>query len=216
MRNLRLVRPTSPIPHSPYLYPMNFLAHFYLSGTDTGLLQGNFLADAVKGKKYLDYSPEIQKGILMHRFIDHFTDTHPVTERTKIRLRAEFHHYAPVVVDVYYDHFLAAGWKEYSEIPLKHYANQVYKTLEENSEFYPGKSKHILKYMKMHDWLNAYTTIEGIGVVLTGMSRRTPYVSGMENGAAALKKDYSECKVDFEEFFPELKKACTEFLATYP
>ncbi len=190
---------------------MNFLAHFYLSGTDTGLLQGNFLADAVKGKKYLDYSPAIQKGILMHRFIDHFTDTHAVTERTKVRLRPEFHHYAPVIVDVFYDHFLAVNWKQFSDVPLKDYAQQVYRTLEENSEVFPEKSTYILKYMKTHDWLNAYATIEGIGVVLTGMSRRTPYVSGMENGAEALRKDYDMCRKDFEEFFPELVKATESY-----
>lgn len=190
---------------------MNFLAHFYLSGNDTGLLQGNFLADAVKGKKYLDYSPEIRKGILMHRFIDHFTDTHPVTERTKKRLRPEFHHYAPVIVDVFYDHFLAAGWKNFSTVSLGEYARNVYRTLEENSEVFPEKSKYILKYMKMHDWLNAYASIEGIGVVLTGMSRRTPYVSGMERGAAALERDYEDCKKDFEEFFPLLQAAVSTF-----
>lgn len=193
---------------------MNFLAHFYLSGNDTGLLQGNFLADAVKGKKHLDYSPEIQKGILMHRFIDHFTDTHAVTERTKVRLRPEFHHYAPVIVDVFYDHFLAVNWKQFSAVPLVDYAQQVYQSLEENSVVFPEKSKYILKYMKMHDWLNAYSTIEGIGVVLTGMSRRTPYVSGMERGGAALERDYADCKKDFEEFFPELQKVCVPFLTT--
>jgi acyl carrier protein phosphodiesterase len=190
---------------------MNFLAHFYLSGNDTGLLQGNFLADAVKGKKHLEYSAEIQKGILMHRFIDHYTDTHAVTERTKARLRPEFHHYAPVIVDVFYDHFLAINWKQYSEIPLTEYAQMIYSKLEENSDVFPEKSKHILKYMKMHDWLNAYATVEGIGVVLTGMSRRTPYVSGMENGAAALRKDYDACEKDFKEFFPELISATVSY-----
>lgn len=195
---------------------MNFLAHFYLSGNDTGLLLGNFLADAVKGNKYLEFSPGIRRGILMHRFIDHFTDTHPVTEQTRQRLREDFHHYAPVVSDVLYDHFLAAGWAQYHPETLPDYAQKVYRTLQENTLEFPEKSKHILHYMQLHDWLNAYATIEGIGVVLTGMSRRTPFVSGMEKGAAALRKDYTALKTDFEAFFPELEKACIAFLRNNP
>lgn len=190
---------------------MNFLAHFYLSGNDTGLLQGNFIADAVKGKKYLEFSPEIQKGILMHRFIDHFTDTHPVTHETKVRLRPRFHHYAPVVVDVFFDHFLARKWSQYNATPLREYAQQIYNTLDSHSETFPDKSRHFLKYMRMYDWLSAYEQVEGIGEVMKGMSRRTPYESGMQHGAEALKEHYEEYQRDFDAFFPELIKATEHF-----
>jgi acyl carrier protein phosphodiesterase len=191
---------------------VNFLAHFYLSGNDTGLLLGNFLADAVKGRKYLDYAPEIRKGILMHRFIDHFTDTHAITEVTKQRLRPRFHHYAPVVVDVFFDHFLAKNWKMYSSSSLEEFAEQVYATLGEHSEVFPEKSKHILKYMSMHDWLSGYATIEGIDGVMRGMARRTPFESGMEQGGAELKANYAAYESDFKAFFPELEKACAAYL----
>jgi acyl carrier protein phosphodiesterase len=191
---------------------VNFLAHFYLSGNDTGLLLGNFLADSVKGKKYLEYPPEVQKGILMHRFIDHFTDTHPVTEKTKIRLRPRFHHYAPVVVDVFYDHFLAKNFDRYSAVPLKQYAQDVYNKLDAQSSGFPDKSRHFLKYMRMYDWLNAYASVEGIGEVMQGMSRRTPFRSGMENGAEALREFYAEYEADFDEFFPQLQEACAVHL----
>jgi acyl carrier protein phosphodiesterase len=187
---------------------VNYLAHFYLSGDDTGLLLGNFVADSVKGKKYLEYAPEVQKGILMHRFIDHFTDTHPVTERTKQRLRPRFHHYAPVVVDVFFDHFLARNWNRFSSLPLDQYAEQVYEKLQMESVIFPDKSRHFLKYMRMYNWLCAYATVEGIGEVMQGMARRTPYKSGMENGAEALREHYEDYARDFDEFFPELEQAC--------
>lgn len=191
---------------------MNFLAHFYLSGNDTGLLLGNFLADSIKGKKYLDYTPKIQRGILMHRFIDHFTDTHAVTERTKQQLRPRFHHYAPVVVDVFYDHFLAKNWKQYSTTPLHEYAQQVYAKLDAESAVFPEKSKHFLKYMRLNDWLTVYASVEGIGGVMKGMSRRTPFESGMEHGAAALREHYAHYERDFNEFFPLLEQACAGYL----
>ena len=56
---------------------MNYLAHLVLSGKNEEVLFGNFIADAVKGKSYLTWSKNIQKGILLHRFIDHYTDTNP-------------------------------------------------------------------------------------------------------------------------------------------
>lgn len=194
---------------------MNYLAHFYLSGSDTGLLLGNFLADGVKGSKYLAYSQEIQKGIRMHRFIDQYTDTHEITELTKARLRPEFHHYAPVIQDVFYDHFLAANWKDFHPQPLSEFAQDVYAKLEEHNELYPLKMQYGLKYMKMHDWLTSYATIEGIHGALTGMSRRTPYVSHMEVASLALARDYEAYHKEFNAFFPQLESACAAFLGAY-
>lgn len=144
----------------------------------------------------------------MHRFIDHFTDTHPVTELTKQRLRPRFHHYAPVVVDVFFDHFLAKNWSRYSSVPLEQYAESVYEKLQSESAMFPDKSRMFLKGMRYYNWLCAYREVEGIGEVMRGMSQRTPFASGMEHGAEGLREHYSEYEADFEEFFPQLEAAC--------
>lgn len=191
---------------------VNYLAHFYLSGNDTGLLLGNFIADSVKGKKYIEYPLEVQRGILMHRFIDHFTDNHPVVEQSKIRLRPEFHHYSPVIVDVFYDHFLAAEWKNYFHVTIEIYAKAIYNLLDKHEGMIPGRSKFTLKFMKQDDWLSSYATLEGIHEVLVGMSRRTPFESRMEHASLALRRDYSQYKREFEAFFPELQAACKRFI----
>ena len=57
---------------------MNFLAHLYLSGDDEEQIVGNFIADHVKGKAIESYSDGIRAGIMLHREIDVFTDSHPV------------------------------------------------------------------------------------------------------------------------------------------
>ena len=59
---------------------MNFLAHIYLSGKSDLVKIGNFMADGVHGNKFLELHSEIQKGIVLHRFIDTFTDAHPYLE----------------------------------------------------------------------------------------------------------------------------------------
>ena len=84
---------------------MNFLAHIYLSGDNDLLKIGNFMADSVHGKRYLDYTDDLQKGILLHRFIDTFTDAHPIYRQSRRRLYEKYGHYAGVIMDFVYDHF---------------------------------------------------------------------------------------------------------------
>lgn len=183
---------------------MNFLAHFYLSGPHEHLLLGNFIADSIKGNQLEGYSDELQRGIRMHRSIDFYTDTHAVTSRSKDRLRADFNHYSGVIIDVFYDHFLAKNWNEFSNEPLPVYSQRIYSLLELHSEKFPDRPKDMLTYMKRHDWLMAYSEVEGIRTVLTGMSKRVKYESKMELAADALEKEYALFENDFREFFPEL------------
>ena len=87
---------------------MNYLAHLYLSGNDDELKLGNFIGDSVRGSDLSMYPPRVQDGIILHRGIDRYTDSHHVVMKSKLRLRPKYHKYAPVIVDMFYDHFLGA------------------------------------------------------------------------------------------------------------
>jgi acyl carrier protein phosphodiesterase len=80
---------------------MNYLAHLYLSADRPLLAIGNFIADHVKGSMADQYDGEVRDGIRLHRMIDEFTDSHPIVEKSKARLRPDFRKYAPVIVDLY-------------------------------------------------------------------------------------------------------------------
>ncbi len=190
---------------------MNYLAHFYLSGSHEHLILGNFIADSVKGKQMEAYSGELQKGIRMHRAIDFYTDTHPITSRSKDRLRAEFNHYSGVIVDIFYDHFLAKYWNEFSKEPLPEYSQRIYSLLEAHSEKFPEHPRYMLPFMKKHDWLMAYKDVKGIRIVLAGMAQRVKSNSKMEKATDALQKDYDLFEEDFRKFFPELILHTEEF-----
>jgi len=86
---------------------MNLLAHLYLSKDINDLMIGNFIGDFVKGNQYLNYSAEIQNGILLHREIDSFSDMHEAHKATRDRFRKGFGLHSGVVVDIVYDHYLA-------------------------------------------------------------------------------------------------------------
>ena len=184
---------------------MNYLAHIFLSGDNNLLKLGNFLGDFVRSKDQKKYSNEIQKGIKLHQYIDHYTDTHATVKKSKIRLRPLFGHYAPVIVDVYYDHFLALNWSQFSRIRLKDFINHFYDLTDKNKSLFPKKARHILYYMKRDNWLYEYRTLEGIDKALTGMSRRTKFVSKMESAAFELKENFNQYQEDFNSFFPELR-----------
>ncbi len=185
---------------------MNFLSHLYLSGESEGLLIGNFIADSVKGTAFNNFSVEVQKGILLHRKIDAFTDSHPIVEESKKRLRIKYKKYASVIVDVYYDHYLAANWSDYSQESLDEYTKKIYSLIELHKHSFPIKSQLFTKYMLEHNILAAYAHLEGIGKVLQGMSQRTSFISNMEHSIRDLKEHYPLFEQEFKLFFPELQQ----------
>ena len=185
---------------------MNFLAHIYLSGNNDFIRIGNFMADSIKGKKYLKYPEKIQQGIVLHRAIDYYTDTHPVFKQSTQRLFSKYSHYSGIIVDIFYDHFLAANWQEYSDTSLKKYTLDFYKLLEENHEILPSKVKIFLPYMVRDNWLLSYARIDGIKKVLSGMNKRTGQKSGMHLATAELKEYYPLFETEFREFFEDLRE----------
>lgn len=192
---------------------MNFLAHLYLSGNDEELLVGNFIGDFVKGSQMDQYPANIQKGIRLHRSIDSYTDNHEVVLQSKIRLREKFRHFAPVIVDVYYDHFLAKDWASFSSTPLLEYTENFYQTMDAYYDILPKGVVHMLSYMARDNWLYNYQFIEGIDKALTGMSRRTKYENKMDEASQALIDHYEEFKQEFHQFFPELQDHVNNFEA---
>ncbi|WP_025740283.1 acyl carrier protein phosphodiesterase [Aquimarina pacifica] len=184
---------------------MNFLAHIYLSNEDPELKIGNFIADSVKGKKYLLYPKRIQEGILIHRKIDSYTDTHPIVKKSVSRLFPIYRHYSTVIVDILYDHFLASNWHKYSSIPLDEYTSNFYELLQENHEILPKPIQDFLPYMMQENWLYNYSNIDGIKRSLEGMNRRTRNRSKMNMAVVELEKFYTEFGTEFSIFFNELE-----------
>src|SRR5437868_2883707 len=93
---------------------MNFLAHAWLSFHQPEILVGNMISDFIKGKKRFDYIEAVQKGIMLHRNIDTFTDEHEATKQAKQFFKPAVGLYAGAFIDVAYDHFLANDTNEFS------------------------------------------------------------------------------------------------------
>jgi acyl carrier protein phosphodiesterase len=183
---------------------MNFLAHIYLSCDNEDLLIGNFIADFIKNKEVPNFSPAIQKGIILHRQIDTFTDEHPLVKKGTRRLQKAHHKYAPVIVDVWYDYLLANNWERYSGESLDDFCEGVYRILEKRMDELPGKLQKRLPMMIEHKWLQAYGTDEGIRYTFKRLTERLSkpeYLDGVVDNLLRFNEEMTE---EFNLFFPEV------------
>ncbi len=184
---------------------MNYLAHIYLSGDNKMIKIGNFMADSIRGKSYEVYERDIKRGILLHRAIDSFTDMHPIYRQSKHRLHSKYGHYSGVIMDIFYDHFLAKNWSLYSKIPLEEFTTDFYILLETNYEILTDKVKSIIPHMRNKNWLLSYSTIEGLQIIMNQMNYRIKNRVPMDESIQELQEYYTEFESEFKLFFTEIQ-----------
>jgi acyl carrier protein phosphodiesterase len=183
---------------------VNFLAHLFLSGDNTGIKMGNFIADFVKGNSYLSFPTDVRKGIILHRKIDTFTDSHALVKHSKSLLYSKYHKYAGIIVDIFYDHFLAVSWKQYADESIEDYIDSVYIMLHHNFDVLPLEMQQFIPNFIKHDWLRAYLSIDGVKRVLNGMTKGTSLPKETDYAIEILNNQYHDFENDFLSFFPEL------------
>jgi acyl carrier protein phosphodiesterase len=184
---------------------MNYLAHAYLSFGHPKILVGNLISDFVKGKKKFDYPEEIQKGIVLHRQIDGFTDEHQATKLAKEFFRPAYRLYSGAFVDVVYDHFLANDENEFSEETLLGFSEATYQTVVPFLDELPPRFSMMFPYMKMQNWLFNYRTKWGTQKSFGGLVGRAAYLEESETAATIFNENYHQLKQCYNAFFPELK-----------
>src|SRR5262245_7003802 len=195
---------------------MNYLMHFFLAGDDPELQLGNLLGDYVKGRverfEHPGLTDRLRLGIQMHRTIDSFSDSHRAVQRSKSIVAAEYGRLSGVIVDVFYDHVLARRWDEHHPRPLQQYAKDIYGTLIRNQDRLPVAVHPLITYMSRGDWLSGYATERGIERALQGMAERRAVAAGIGTAGRLLGEHFDRFSSDFDEFLPELRTRCAEFV----
>lgn len=192
---------------------MNLLAHAFLSFYNPDILAGNMISDYVKGNKKLNYSLGIQQGIILHRAIDEFTDTHAVTAVAKAYFRPAYRLYAGAFADVMYDHFLAADPADFKNAEsLQDFALDTYKTLELYQSILPEKFARMLPYMISQNWLYNYRYRDGMQKSFEGLVRRAAYLDDSTTAYHIFETNYDALKICYHQFFPELKSFVQKWL----
>ena len=185
---------------------MNYLAHAYLSFDQPEILAGNMISDFIKGRKKFDYPENIRKGIELHRAIDEFTDHHETTKQAKQFFRSAYGLYAGAFIDIVYDHFLATDPNCFPVNSLDTFAQKTYGQLQSLENILPERFRRMLYYMRTQNWLYNYQFYDGVKNSFAGLVRRAAYMHEHETAFALFKEHHSSLQIQYEVFFPDLKR----------
>lgn len=176
---------------------MNYLVHLYLAGTDPGLQLGALMGDFVKGPVPGGLPDKLALGLHLHRRIDTLAQNSSHTRQSRRKLHRKFGHGRGIIIDIFYDHFLASSWENYSPHPLPEFAAQVYQLLRDNHDLLPSGLQRILPFMIEHNWLVSYQHLDVVARALERtaqrLSRPLPLAEGIEDlvtHEVALRHDF--------------------------
>jgi acyl carrier protein phosphodiesterase len=184
---------------------MNYLAHAYLSFHHPAILTGNLISDFVKGKKQFDYPEDVRTGIMLHRAIDNFTDTHAATAAAKEVFRPHYRLYSGAFADVMYDHFLANDRNQFGDNGLFAFSQEVYTMLDQYVSLFPAPFAQMYPYMKEQNWLYHYGERQGIKNSFQGLVRRSAYLTESNTAYRLFEEHYSVLQQCYDDFFPDMK-----------
>lgn len=185
---------------------MNFLAHLSLSDGSAESMIGNMLADFVKGRQILELEPAVARGVVMHRRVDKYIDAHPIAEFSRHRMRPRWGRYSGILIDVFYDHFLAVNWEMYNPQPLRDFLDDAYAKIASYAGPLDPELKALAQGFIDSDRLYSYREVDGIERALERLSRRLKRSHGLQLGDAVvdLREHFEFLDMEFNAFFPHL------------
>jgi len=190
---------------------MNILFHMFLSGDDPELMVGNFMGDFVKGPLGDSYPSRIRQGLVLHRKIDSFAQKDAGFQVSRLRLPARFGLYRGVLVDLFYDHFLAKEWKSWSDCPLDVYLYEARRIIDKHHSLMSPQLQGFIPVI-FDQLLPSYSSIAGIESALCRMSLRLKRPNPLAEGGGELALQYGELKTDFERFIITAQQFSTNFI----
>jgi acyl carrier protein phosphodiesterase len=189
---------------------MNWLAHLFLSEPTPAFRIGNLLPDILPWPELKSLGEEFQRGILRHREIDAFTDSHPIVRRSILLLGPTYRRFGGILTDIFYDHFLACDWRRYSDMSLDDFSAAIYLSFDSLDSDLPPTARLRLQQIKAADLLCSYRDLHGIRRALDGIGRRLRRPAPLGDSIAELERHYDHLHADFTEFFADLRAYIAE------
>jgi acyl carrier protein phosphodiesterase len=184
---------------------VNFLAHLVLSEGGDQVMAGNFFANQAKGNSWKRLSKNYAQGVILHRAIDTYVDGHGIVLDAKKRLSSNFGKFKGVLLDIYWDHFLAENFINHCGKNRNEFVAYSLNVLKKHSDIFHINSRNMIIHMEKQNWLNDYSHLDGIDNILRQMSNRFRYKNPLDKGIHGLKENYLALGDDFKTLWPDLK-----------
>ena len=183
---------------------MNYLAHCFLAETSSESLVGNLLGDFCKGVDEKTLTANIYAGLLNHREVDRFTDSHPLVQQAKSCFSPQRRRFASIALDVLFDHFLIKNWHLYSDISFIEFKFETYQLLVQGSSLMPARMKLVMASVVKNDWFASYESVDGIGLALDRIANRIRFKNNFKGSIEDINRHYQPLDDMFKQFFPQL------------
>ncbi|MDI3322992.1 ACP phosphodiesterase [Pontibacterium granulatum] len=183
---------------------MNYLAHLYFSDTNVESRVGNLLGDFARGVDIDQLSGPIRQGLINHRVIDQFTDTHPQVCELKTLFSSQRRRFSGIALDVLFDHFLIHHWHRYTTEPIDYFLDQAYEDLHQGLPLMPDRMQLVVRKMIEGDWIRSYEDINQVGFALDRIAGRIRFRNNFTGSITEIKQQYAVLEAGFLQFFPDL------------
>ena len=198
--------PTSPynLKKRPLNYKMNYLAHLFLARPTADSHFGNLLGDFRRGVDINRFGNAVQLGLKNHYEVDRFTDSHESVLAAKVLFDKSRRRFAPVALDIYFDHLLIKHWAKFSTQRFDDFREQSFALLEQRLPTMPRTMQHSVGHMITHDWFEYYAEEEGIAKAISVVAKRIRFPNTFHYAVDDIGKHQKEIEARFLAFFPDL------------
>lgn len=142
--------------------------------------------------------------MLLHRAIDTACDQHEAFLAAKRELPRALRRFAPIALDVYFDHVLARQFSAFSEKPIEMFTRDCYAALEHHWQHLPGSLRRYYTATAPQNLLSQYTELNTVGRVLGGISRRFRRANPLAEMLPALSARDAHIEECFHRLMPDL------------
>jgi acyl carrier protein phosphodiesterase len=181
---------------------MNHLAHALLAGADDGVVLGSLLGDFWRGAPDPSWPAAVRGGVLLHRKIDVYTDSHPDVATARTLFERPWRRYSGILLDIYFDHVLARDWPRLGRGSLDDFSASIGALLRAHESWLPAGLNRFAGYFRAHGLFAAYAQRQVIERVLAGVGSRLRHANPLAGAGPVLWARAAQLDLVFDRFYP--------------
>ena len=190
---------------------MNHFAHLVLAQPTVESTVGNLLGDFARGVNVDALPAPVRDGLINHREVDRFTDSHPLVLEMKRGFSRKRRRFAGIALDIYFDHLLICHWQRFERRSLEQLIADFYRRMSAGRELMPGPDmRRVTRRMIDYDWFRSYGDIDAIAESLDRVAERIRFDNDFANAIEDLQRQHDFIRDAFLEFYPQLQKHIVE------